>query len=393
MKIALLDFTCFSRFYFHPLCNALSQRGNEVVVYGRPLRNNEQLSDNEYTYKEIMFRLGERVESLGGPRIFRRLTKGLEYFPSLISLFRDLKRFQPDVIHFLWILIPVFDIWLINRLQKKSALVLSVQDTRLQFGSDVPKVFAWKRRKAFRLFKHLIVQSEPAKQTLVSKGLPAENINIIPNGIPKPLRLSECEADAGAIKNEFKKESEKVILFFGSLEPPKGVDLLIKAFAKINPDLRNRTVLWIAGVPNMAVEELKSLARRLNVDSRINWTLRLILDHEIPWLYDTADVSVFPYDYTDSSNALLTSFIYGKPLVATDEGIFSEHIQDGVHGYLFPHRDLEALANALEKVLADKDRSKRMGEEVLKLADTIPCWDEIALEMMKVYELAATQNR
>lgn len=52
----------------------------------------------------------------------------------------------------------------------------------------------------------------------------------------------------------------------------------------------------------------------------------------------------------------------GRPVVGTEGGGLSEVVRDGVTGLIVPQRDPDALAAALEGLLADPSLRERMGE-------------------------------
>jgi glycosyltransferase involved in cell wall biosynthesis len=74
------------------------------------------------------------------------------------------------------------------------------------------------------------------------------------------------------------------------------------------------------------------------------------------------DVAVSSSDFEGSPLAVMEYMAAGKPVVATAVGGVPDLIDDGVHGFLVPPQDSEALAAATAQLLRDADRAAEMGE-------------------------------
>ena len=79
-------------------------------------------------------------------------------------------------------------------------------------------------------------------------------------------------------------------------------------------------------------------------------------------LYKAADVFVQPSHVEGMSNALLEAMASGLPAVATAVGAAPQMIEDGASGFLVPPGRPDALADALEHLLADSALRRSMGE-------------------------------
>ena len=108
-----------------------------------------------------------------------------------------------------------------------------------------------------------------------------------------------------------------MILWFGVLRPYKGVDVLMDAFREVEG-----AELWIVGRPWMDVEPLK--ARRGAAGGTVRFVDRFVTDPEIPAFFRRADVVVLPYRRIDQSGVLYTALAFGKAMVLSDVGGFSE---------------------------------------------------------------------
>lgn len=105
MKIAMIDPSLFTLPYDHHLCQALHEQGNQVTLVGRLLRSGESLASGYPLMKHFY----KRAEGMRGKSKLQLIIKVLEHMLNMNSLIRELRRLNPDVIHFQWFPIPLVD--------------------------------------------------------------------------------------------------------------------------------------------------------------------------------------------------------------------------------------------------------------------------------------------
>jgi glycosyltransferase involved in cell wall biosynthesis len=89
------------------------------------------------------------------------------------------------------------------------------------------------------------------------------------------------------------------------------------------------------------------------------------------------DIFVLSSLWEGMSNSLLEAMAAGKPVVATDAGGSPEVVIDGKTGILVPPNDPEALADAMLRLLADRELARSLGE-----AGRVRVQSEFTLETM-----------
>jgi glycosyltransferase involved in cell wall biosynthesis len=97
------------------------------------------------------------------------------------------------------------------------------------------------------------------------------------------------------------------------------------------------------------------------------------------------DVFALSSEYEGLSIALIEALALGKPAVVTDVGGLAEVVTDGVEGFRVPSDDPQALAEALERLLADPSLRVAMGERGVARARDFDIRNAIA-RMEAVYE-------
>ena len=75
----------------------------------------------------------------------------------------------------------------------------------------------------------------------------------------------------------------------------------------------------------------------------------------------------------------------GRPIVASNIGLFGELLKDGVHGALVKPDDATALASALAPLIENRQRLRQAGQAVRELALAVPDWQKIGQLTEDVY--------
>jgi glycosyltransferase involved in cell wall biosynthesis len=99
----------------------------------------------------------------------------------------------------------------------------------------------------------------------------------------------------------------------------------------------------------------------------VRWVPRFVSDGELAALLDRADIVVLPYARTqrfDQSGVLATALAFGKAVVVTDIGGFSEIADAGAARLVAPD-DPDALGGALADLVADPAARERLAAAAL----------------------------
>jgi glycosyltransferase involved in cell wall biosynthesis len=92
-------------------------------------------------------------------------------------------------------------------------------------------------------------------------------------------------------------------------------------------------------------------------------------------------VVVFPYRSATASGVLALAQSLARPVVATAVGGLAEAVEPGVTGLLVPPGDPDALARALEAMLADPEVAAAMGARGHEAATGARSWDAVAARL------------
>ncbi|HMG36195.1 MAG TPA: glycosyltransferase [Blastocatellia bacterium] len=186
---------------------------------------------------------------------------------------------------------------------------------------------------AFKPMHSFITHSENDRSRLLS---------VVPDVTARVARLgeiSEFYADSGAPR------TGRTILFFGLVREYKGLDVLIKALAKVLE--RVDCHLLIAGEFYEPVEKYRRLINELGIENAVTIDNRYVPNEEVHELFAKGDVLVMPYLRATQSGIAQIALKNGIPIIASRSGGLAEVVQDNVNGLLFPTGDVDALSNRL----------------------------------------------
>lgn len=326
-------------------------------------REGQFLDDVERTgWPVIDLRLHGRLYGLAGVRAFARLV-------------HEVLSFRPQVIHG-YLFGPNLLAVLAGRLCGVPAVVVAKRNVD---AFESPRQIAV-QRFAHRHATHVTAVSETVARTAEDLGVDRARITVIPNGVD----ASRFTAPALDRREFALAEDVPVIGSVGCLAPRKDYGNLFDALARMPAAGRGWQLLLVGdGVDR---EPLERRARELGLDGSVRFAgERADVERLLPMM----DVFVLPSREEGIPNALLEAMAAGRPSVATAVGGTPEVLQDGVTGWLVPAQDPDALARALEEVLAHPLEAARRGEAARRHALAELSIDAMARRHEVFYELVS----
>lgn len=232
-------------------------------------------------------------------------------------------------------------------------------------------------RRAWRSSDGLIVKSRLILDELVNwYGITREKVRIIPNGVDF-AHYASASVPAQVVAEIGKPQGAQVVAFVGRLSTVKNLALLLKAFAQVTRP--TPPILLIIG-DGEDRPQLEELALQLGLSGRVRFVGHK--DDVAPYLV-AADVFVLSSLYETIANCLLEAMSAGVPCVALrPDGkrirtSSDEVITPDVTGLLVEENS-EALARAIEAVLANPDFGKGMAVRAQALVQATFDWNSCA---------------
>jgi glycosyltransferase involved in cell wall biosynthesis len=359
MRVRVIDPPAYTPPYDHALCTALAAAGAQTELVTSPFRHGKRPAPDGYELNDHFYRAA-------GP-----LPVKLAQHP--IDMLRLRRLPKADISHFQWLPIQAID----RHLLPKGPTVLTAHDV---IPREPRPGQLGALSKTYNAVDAVVVHSEHGKGVLADTlNVNAEKIHVIPHGVfdyltrvksPKPLPA------------EFAATEKPVVLQFGLMRPYKGIDVMLEAFTAADPDAE----LWIVGMPRMEIDSLQQLAKDLGIDDRVRWLPRFVNDDEIAAFFNRADVVSLPYRQIDQSGVLFTALAFGKPLLLTEVGGFTEVAEKYGAALAVPPGDLTELARGLTKILSDEALRSKLTVASASLAEGEFAWSSIAERTLALYD-------
>jgi glycosyltransferase involved in cell wall biosynthesis len=244
-------------------------------------------------------------------------------------------------------------------------------------------------RIQYRLADHIFVHTKKMKLELREEfGVQEGRVTVIPFGINNSVPNTSLTSSAARQKLGIQSH-EKTILFFGSINPYKGLEYIVAAFQQLlawDGDYR----LFIVGRPNNCESYWAGIqeASRSEVEKgRITIRANYVPDEETELYFKAADVFVLPYRHIYQSGVLFLGYSFGLPVIAADVGALREEIVEGKTGFVFKPEDSAALAATIERYFASDLFANLSGRRqgIRDFASERHSWDEVGRLTMNVY--------
>lgn len=223
----------------------------------------------------------------------------------------------------------------------------------------------------------VIAVADEAGKNLISMGVSARRIHVIPNGV---RAVTVTEEQRRSISGRYELNGALTAVICGRLEKDKGVEYLIKAVAECAGAGTDVKALIVGtGSQYGALQELSS---ELEVTDRV-FFCGFVKDVS-PYL-SAADVYVNCSVGTEATSlAIAEAMSAGLPVIASDYGGNPGMVENGRNGIITPQRDVKALAQALTS-LCDPEKRKIMGEKSLEIYRERFCAEKMARNSEKLY--------
>ena len=170
------------------------------------------------------------------------------------------------------------------------------------------------------------------------------------------------------IRARYEGEREKKIVAVGRLDANKNHEMMLRAFAS----LQNKYLDYVLIIYGEG--ELRGFLEGLAADLGVGE--RFVLPGVIPDVaaqIEKASLFLLTSYSEGVSNALIEALATGLPVISTDvpSGGTVELMRDGENGLIIPAGDVDALAAAMDRLLADTSYADRLGREAAKIQERL----------------------
>lgn len=247
---------------------------------------------------------------------------------------------------------------------------------------------------ALRQVDHVFTICEGLRGEIVSRGLDAQRVSVIPNAVDIDAFALGGQADP-VLRTSLGLDGCRVLGFIGSFYAYEGLELLVAAMpGLLQADPRTRLLL-VGGGPQARALQEQVVA--LGLQEQVRFTGR-VPHEEVHRYYDLLDVLVYPrlpMRLTELVTPLkpLEAMAQGRVLVASDVGGHRELIDHGHTGLLFRAGDAQALADCVRRLLEQPDWGRSLGIKGRRFVEAQRHWAGSVAAYAPVFERLVSQRR
>lgn len=222
------------------------------------------------------------------------------------------------------------------------------------------------------------------KEDFAKKGLEESKIMPLPEGVNIDIF---SDADGEAIRRQYNLNGYKVVIYVGTIDAMRKLDVLICAFSKVKKSRENVKLLMVGDGNDKSY--LKRLAGELGIEDNVVFAGQ-VYSHEVPNFIAAADIGVSPVPPLDfyklsSPIKIFEYMAMGKPVVANEEiPEQKEVIQESGGGILVKFED-ESFAEGIIKLLDNPEEAKEMGRKGHEWVMKNRSYENMAREVEKKY--------
>lgn len=217
----------------------------------------------------------------------------------------------------------------------------------------------------------ITVHSSRMKSDLVSHGLTADRIAVIPHGTPTMPNQDK----ASSRKELGLPQDAKIVLFFGFIWPGKGIDFLLSVFSEVHKQVPEAFLL-VAGYTRRRlwgsyVSYLKFRARILGIAANSRFWGGYVSEEKVVGVYSSADLVTMSYrqDYSSVSGVVHQTAAMGKLMLCSQIAKFDE-VTDGIDPALtVPYGDRQGWIQTMVRLLQDEEWGNELKAKIHHFAD------------------------
>ncbi|MEP1125051.1 MAG: glycosyltransferase family 4 protein [Ilumatobacter sp.] len=284
-------------------------------------------------------------------RLRRALLMGRRLPGGAVRIWRWARRVRPDVLYTSQQTIDLIVARVLSSLIRRPHII------HLSYP-----IGPWLNPAALRIAKaskRSIAVSEFVRLGAIEHGVGAACIHTVHN--PLDLDRFREARDPAYVREAFGLDPDAIVIIAAArLDPSKGVDTLLRAFARMQADHPDLIVV-VCGRTNMRADypsELRRLADESGASDRVVFAG---FRDDLPKLFAGSDIFCLPTVNEAFGFVFIEAMSSGLPVVGCRSGGVPEIVREAKDGFLVPVEDPEALAEALESLVSDRLLREKMG--------------------------------
>ncbi|MEE9288691.1 MAG: glycosyltransferase family 1 protein [Bacteroidota bacterium] len=205
-------------------------------------------------------------------------------------------------------------------------------------------------------------------------------IHVIALGKSKQFTLITDQALLARIREKYRLP-RSFILFVGTIEPRKNLDVLFRAYGELPTSLRDTVKLVVVGGLGWQFDRMISSLKRRGLERDVHFT-GYVAEEDLPALYNLATIFAYPSLYEGFGLPVLEAMACGLPVVVSNASSLPEVV--GEAGIKFDPRNEKELARILEALLRDEGQREQRSRASLAQAQRFS-WRTTAEQILNLF--------
>ncbi len=256
--------------------------------------------------------------------------------------------------------------WMIAAIRRRP-FVLEIRDLWPEFAIDIGlltnPVLIWMARRVemflYRRATHMLVNSPAYRDYLISKGVPAENISFIANGVD-PQMFSIHRGD-DTIRAEFGLQDKFVVTYAGAIGMANDLDTLLDAAEQLRQESEIHFLIVGDGKERSRLQSKAESAGLTNVTftgARPKSDMPNLLAESDACLAILKNIPMFKTTYP---NKVFDYMAAKRPIVLAIDGVIRDVVEEAGGGICVSPGDSRALADAVLQMYQQPQQRIEMG--------------------------------
>jgi len=235
--------------------------------------------------------------------------------------------------------------------------------------------------------KIITVSNNSKKDICNYLDVPEEKIEVIYGAVEENCFSKNSDKSNQKILKKYGIKN-KFILYSGGMGARKNLKVLVKAFAEIQKNAKEKYDLVLTGEKNIITNQLSNLTKELGIRKNVIFT-GYILEKDLSSLYHSAELMVYPSLYEGFGFPLLEAMICGTPIICSNSSSLPEVVGDAA--LLVDTQDYIQLSNAIIEVLNNETlKIELLRKGIVRVKKF--SWKKSAKKLLSVLEEVYFQN-
>lgn len=265
---------------------------------------------------------------------------------------------------------PIFQAvsaWLIATLRRRPFL-LEIRDLWPAFAIDMGvlanpvliRAAQWLEHFLYSRATHLLVNSPAYRDYLIGKGIPAEKVTLIPNGVS--VKQFDPQSSGTELRKRWNLNGEFVVTYAGALGMANDIPTILRAANHLRQNSHIHFLLVGDGKERTKLEAMASEMALTNVTFTGS-----VPKSQMPTVLAAADACLatlqnIPMFTTTYPNKVFDYMAAGRPTILAIDGVIRKVIEESNGGLYVTPGDDRALADAIAHLADQPESAKDMGK-------------------------------